>query len=86
MAEQESESEQTMTPQAARAYVKRWVHTGRLLEVLRWRELAALDDARALRASDVLIESARRVPLPPGRREWSGLVEQQALFRQLSRA
>jgi hypothetical protein len=71
-----------MTPQAARAYVKQWVQTGQLLEELRWRELAALDDARALRASDALVESAMRVRLPPGRREWSGLVEQQALFRR----
>jgi hypothetical protein len=86
VAEREFESEQTMTRQEARAYVKQWLLTGRLLEELRWRELAALDDARALRASDALIESAERVPLPPGRREWSGLVDQQALFRRLSRA
>ena len=86
MAKREFESEQQMMPQAQRAYVKQWVKTGQLLEELRWRELAALDDAQALRASDALIESAARVPLSPGRREWSGLVEQQALFRRLPRA
>jgi hypothetical protein len=75
-----------MTGEMERAYVKRWAQTGRLLEQLRWRELAALDDRRALAASDALIEAALRVPLPPRRREWSGLVEQQALFHRATRA
>jgi hypothetical protein len=60
--------------------VKRWIDTGRLLEDLRWRELAALDDERALRASDALLEYGARLPLAPHRREWSGLVEQQRLL------
>jgi hypothetical protein len=57
-----------------------------LLEQLRWRELATLDDARALQAADALIESAVRVPLPVRRREWSGLVDQQKLFRRQTQA
>jgi uncharacterized protein (DUF433 family) len=40
-----------MTQDAERAYVKRWAETGRLLEEIRWRELRALDDAVALKAS-----------------------------------
>src|SRR5437764_2056964 len=61
-----------MTRETERAYVKRWVETGRVLEEIRWRELRGLDDARALKASADLIEAALRTPLPPGRRRWSG--------------
>lgn len=69
-----------MTPDAERAYVKRWVETGLVLEEIRWRELRALDDTRALHASSSLIEAALRVPLPERRRHWSSLIEQQDLF------
>jgi len=71
-----------MTPQDQRAYVRRWVETGQLLEQIRWRELRALDPAAALAASDHLIEAAVRVPLPSARREWSGLVDLQDLLRR----
>lgn len=71
-----------MTKDAAREYVRQWVHTGELLEQIRWRELAALDDRRALAASEMLIEAALRVPLPDRRRQSSGLVQQQALFHR----
>jgi hypothetical protein len=69
-----------MTRDAERAYVKRWAETGRLLEEIRWRELRALDDAVALKASSDLIDAALRVPLPQRRRLWSGLIDQQDLF------
>jgi len=75
-----------VTREMERAYVKQWAETGRLLEEIRWRELAALDPETALRASDALIEAALRVPLPSKRREWSGLVEQQAVLHRLTRA
>ena len=71
-----------MTRDEERTYVKRWVETGRLLEEMRWRELRALDDARALQASSSLIEAALYVPLPLRRRQWSGLVDQQDLFHR----
>ena len=86
MTERESNTVPSPSPEAARAYVKQWIRTGELLEAIRWRELATLDDARALDASDALIQSAQLVPLPPRRREWSGLVEQQALFHRMSRS
>jgi hypothetical protein len=70
----------------AREYVKQWAETGRLLEDLRWRELAGLDPQRARAATDALIDAALRVPLPPDRRHWSGLVEQQALFHRRTKA
>lgn len=71
-----------MTTAEQRAYVQRWVETGHILEELRWRELGVLDDAVALAASDALLDAALRTPLPAARREWSGLVEQQALFHR----
>ena len=71
-----------MTGDAERAYVKRWVETGRLLEEIRWRELRALDDTRALKASSDLIHAALQVPLPQRRRLWSGLIDQQDLFHR----
>jgi hypothetical protein len=74
-----------MTRDQERAYVQGWAETGRLLEELRWRELAALDGDRALAASDALIEAALRVPLPEARRRWSGLVEQQAILHRRKR-
>jgi hypothetical protein len=73
-----------MTRDAARAYVKHWAETGRLLEEQRWSELAGLDAATALASSDTLIRAALLVPLPESRRLWSGLVELQDLLHHRS--
>jgi hypothetical protein len=70
-----------MTRDAERAYVQRWIETGKMLEELHWRELSTLDAATALRASDDLIDAALLVPLPAARRHWSGLVELQDVLR-----
>ena len=70
-----------MSRDAERAYVRRWVETGQLLEDLRWRELQALDHTAALQATDRLIEAALLVPIPLRRRQWSGLVDWQDLVR-----
>lgn len=69
-----------MTADDQRAYVRNWMATGRLLEVLRWDELRALDPETALRATDALLEAAVLVPVPPRRRTWSGLVDLQRLL------
>jgi len=69
----------TMTREAERAYVRRWAETGKWLESVRWQELRAIDESTALKATDDLIEAALLVPLPDGRRQWSGLVEWQDL-------
>ena len=69
-----------MTRDAERAYVQRWVETGRLLEEIRWRELRVLDPAVALKASSNLINAALQVPRPQRKRQWSGLIDQQDLF------
>jgi hypothetical protein len=66
-----------MTRDDERAYVQRWMETGKMLEDLHWRELSTLDAATALRASDDLIDAALRVPIPAARRRWSGLIELQ---------
>jgi hypothetical protein len=69
-----------MTPDDARDYVRKWVETGRLLEDVRWRELAALTPEAAMRASEALLAAAVLVPLPQRRREWSGLVDLQRVL------
>ena len=69
-----------------RRLVDRWRRTGPLLEEIRWRELAALDEVRALAFSDALIEAGLLVPLPNHRNVTSGLVELQARFRRLRTA
>ena len=74
-----------MTRETARHLVRQMADTGRLLEELRWRELAALDDTRARQVADALIEAALCVPLPPARRSGSGLVQQQAIFQRAPR-
>jgi hypothetical protein len=71
-----------MTGDAARAYVKGWAETARLLEAIRWQELAALDEATAHAASDALIRAALDVPLPEARRTHSGLVDLQRLLHR----
>ena len=71
-----------MTRDEQREYLRRQAATGRLLEELRWRELAGLDPKRALAASDMLIEAALKVPLPAARRTWSGLGDLQALLHR----
>lgn len=63
-------------------YVKQWAVTGRLLDEQRWQELRALGNDDAIQAADALIDAALAVPLPPARRDWSGLVEQQSIFHR----
>ena len=85
MAESSKQSIELLTGEAARQYVRRWADTGPLLEQLRWQELSTIDDVRALRASDRLLELGRRLSIGSERREWSGLVEQQRLFQRMAR-
>jgi hypothetical protein len=73
------------TGDQARAYVKGWAETGRLLEEQRWAELSRLSEEEALAASDALIRAALTVPLPESRRTWSGLVELQAYLHRRRR-
>lgn len=71
-----------ISPDEQRAYAKRWAATGMLLEEIRWRELRELDDEGARAATAALIEAALLVPLPAGRRERSGLIDQQDLLHR----
>ena len=67
------------TKEQYRQYVERWRVAGEALENERYRELNEMTDAEALRISRMLLS------MPPGWRadpEWSGLIEQQALFHR----
>ena len=73
-----------MTPEAAthREWVRQWKEAGPALAAQRREELLHLSDERALAASEALLALVTTVTLSPGRRRWSGLVEQQALFHR----
>jgi len=71
-----------LTREQERAYIKGWAETGRLLEEIKWRELAELDDARAFEATRDLLNMGRLTPMPESRRVWSGLVELQDLLHR----
>jgi len=73
-----------MTPEAAtqREWMRQWSEAGPALAASRREELLHLSDERALAASDALLSLVTTVTLNPGRRRWSGFVEQQALFHR----
>ena len=73
-----------MTPETAtqREWLQQWSDAGPALAANRREELMHLSDERALAASEALLSLVTTVTLSPGRRRWSGLVEQQALFRR----
>jgi hypothetical protein len=73
-----------MTPEAAtqREWMRQWNEAGTALAANRREELLHLSDERALAASEALLSLVTTVTLSPGRRRWSGLVEQQALFHR----
>ena len=65
-----------------REWMRQWNEAGPALAAHRRRELMRLSDERALAASEALLSLVTTVTLSPGRRSWSGLVEQQALFHR----
>ncbi len=73
-----------MTPETAiqREWLRQWDEAGRALAANRREELQQLSDERALAASEALLSLVATVTLSPGRRGWSGLVEQQAIFHR----
>jgi hypothetical protein len=64
---------------ATRERLRVWQESQPLLEEQRWRELQALTDSKALWLTRALF--SRRLDYRP-KRDSSGLVEQQALFRR----
>ena len=66
--------------EAIRNRLQIWEQAGPLLEEQRWRELQALTSEKALALTKALF--SRRIATAC-RRQSSGLVEQQALFRRL---
>lgn len=75
-----------MTPEVAmqREWLRQWNDAGPALAANRREELLQLSDERALAASEALLSLVTTVSLNPARLHWSGLVEQQALFRRRS--
>jgi hypothetical protein len=73
-----------MTPEAAiqREWMRQWNDAGPALAANHREELLHLSDERALAASEALLSLVTTVTLNSGRRRWSGLVEQQALFHR----
>jgi hypothetical protein len=72
----------TVDSAAQREWLRQWTDAGRALAAERRKELLRLSDARALAASEALLALVTTVTLSPGRRRWSGLVEQQSLFHR----
>lgn len=73
-----------MTPDSAaqQEWLRQWNEAGPALAAQRREDLMHLSDERALAASEALLSLVTTVTLSPGRRHWSGLVEQQALFHR----
>lgn len=67
------------------ATAAKWMTQWKQAELLLWeeraRELASMDDLQARAASEALLSLADPSSVPAWRREGSGLVEQQRLFR-----
>ena len=73
-----------MTPESAahHEWLRQWNEAGPALAAQRHEALLHLSDERALAASEALLSLVTTLTLNPGRRSWSGLVEQQALFHR----
>ena len=67
---------------AQREWVVQWKEAGPALAAQRREEIKHLTDEQALAASEALLSLVTTVTLSSGRRHWSGLVEQQALFHR----
>jgi len=66
--------------EAVRLRLRIWEQAGPLLQEQRWRELQALTDEKALALTKALFSRGIK---SASKRDSSGLVEQQALFRRL---
>lgn len=66
-----------------REWLQQWRRAAVALDEVRARELAHLSAADALAASETLLALGARVPLPPDRVTWSGLIDfQRRLHRK----
>jgi hypothetical protein len=62
--------------------MEQWRRAGPALEEQRVRELREMTDKQARAATVDLLDLGARVPLPPERWQWSGLVVQQQIFHK----
>jgi hypothetical protein len=65
-----------------REWMAQWRRAGAALERVRADELARIDDADALAASEALLALSATVPLPMDRVTWSGLIDCQRQFHR----
>lgn len=72
----------TLEGATQREWLRQWNDAGAALAATRRKGLMRLSDERALAASEALLSLVLTVTLNPRRHGWSGLVEQQALFRR----
>lgn len=68
--------------EATRRRLRFWQEAQAALEEQHWRELVALTDERALQLTRALLSRRLATQRPS---DWSGLVEQQALFQRVGR-
>lgn len=69
-----------MTEAELGAWMEQWRSAGPELEEQRARELREMTDEQARVMTDAVLDLGARAPILPDRRQWSGLVVQQALF------
>ena len=69
-----------INPADKRQWMVQWHQAATALEEFRWHELQALTDANAWQQIEAVLSLAGQYPRPSST---SGLVEQQAWFRQL---
>jgi SAM-dependent methyltransferase len=74
----------SVAPVREREWMAQWRRAAPALEQVRARELASLRPADALAAAEALLTIAARMPLPPQRRTWSGLVVLQRRLHRLA--
>ncbi len=70
--------------EAQRQWLQQWKGAAIALAEQRRKDLRRLSDHQALAASEALLSLVTTVTLRASRRSWSGLIEQQALFRRRS--
>lgn len=72
-----------MTPEQQQQWMSQWRRAAIELERVKREELAQMTDTEALRATNELLDLALTAYKDPHFRTYSGLVEQQKLFRKL---
>lgn len=73
-----------MTPEQQKQWMQQWRYAAVRLAEIKREELARMTDEEALQASKDLLAIAQYAYKDPRYRTYSGLIEQQRLFRKLN--